>query len=412
MSMSDQSTQKNTTKPTWQRAEILLILLAVGSPLAFASWMTLLNNFAVDEVNFTGVEIGILQSLREIPGFLTFTVVFVLLAIKEQPFAIAALSLLGIGTAITGFFPTVYGLYFTTILMSIGFHYFESLHQSLSLQWLDKKIAPEALGRILAFSTFASLISFGVIYFSASVFELSLKTLYMMGGGSAVVIALICWICFPRMETKVEQHKHLVIKKDYWLFYALQFMSGARRQIFVVFAGFLMVERFDFDVPSMALLFLANGILTMFTAPYIGKLIGKWGERKILIIEYVGLILVFTGYAFVTAAWAGIALYILDHLFFSIAIALKTYFQKIADPADIASTSGVSFTISHIAAVVLPVAYGFLWVISPSAVFLSGAALAGVSLYLALLVPRHPSRNNVARANPFRSSRKDSIKEN
>ncbi|MBT4888525.1 MAG: MFS transporter [Rhodospirillales bacterium] len=392
-------------QPKWRRAEILLMLLAIASPLAFATWMTLLNNFAIDEVNFTAEEMGILQGLREIPGFLTFTVVFVLLVIKEQLFAIVSLCVLGIGTAITGFFPSIYGLYFTTVLMSIGFHYFESLHQSLSLQWLDKEIAPAALGRILAASSFASLVAFGMIYFASDVFMLSMKTVYILGGGSALAIALFCWINFPRMDTKVEQHTHLVLKKSYWLFYSLQFMSGARRQIFVVFAGFLMVERFDFEVSSMALLFLANGILTMITAPYIGKLIGKWGERKVLIIEYVGLILVFTGYAFVSVAWVGIALYILDHLFFSIAIALKTYFQKIADPADIASTSGVSFTISHIAAVILPPAYGFLWMISPAAVFLSGAALAGVSLYLAFLVPRHPSQDNVARSNPFKSSK-------
>jgi len=87
-------------------------------------------------------------------------------------------------------------------------------------------------------------------------------------------------------------------------------------------------------------------------------------------------------------------LYVLDHLFFALAIAIKTYFQKIADPADIASTAGVSFTISHIAAVVLPAAYGLLWLISPALVFLSGAAMAGVSLLLALNVPAHPAPGN------------------
>jgi predicted MFS family arabinose efflux permease len=391
-------------KKPWRRAEILLILLAIASPLGFATWMTLLNNFAIDEVGYTGVEIGILQSLREVPGFLTFTVVFVLLALREQTFVIVSLCLLGGGAAITGFFPTVYGLYFTTVLMSIGFHYFEAVHQSLSLQWLKKEEAPIVLGRIVAAASFASLITFSMIYFAIDVFGLTLKWVYVIGGGATLVIAIFCWLAFPRMPAGVEQHKHIVIRKRYWLYYALQFMSGARRQIFVVFAGFMMVERFDFDPAAMALLFLANGVLTMFTAPYIGRLIGRFGERKILIIEYIGLILVFTGYAFVTAVWAAVALYILDHLFFAMAIAMKTYFQKIADPADIASTAGVSLTISHIAAIVLPVGYGFLWVISPSAVFLTGAALAGGSLVLAMYVPRHPTRENVSRLSPFRSA--------
>lgn len=389
---------------SWRNARVLLYLLAIGSPMAFSTWMALINNFAVDEAAFTGVEMGFLQSLREIPGFLAFTVVFVLLLFREQTFAIVSLCIMGIGTAITGFFPTVYGLYFTTVLMSIGFHYFETLQQSLQLQWLDKVEAPRVLGRILAVGSFAGLVSFGMIYFGTDVFGLTMKGLYMIGGGVAVAISVIAWLVFPRIPAKIEQHKTLILRKRYWLYYALQFMSGARRQIFVVFAGFLMVEKFDFDPAAMALLFLANGVLTMITAPYIGKLIGRWGERKALSFEYIGLIGVFVAYAFVETAEVAIALYILDHLFFSVAIAMKTYFQKIADPQDIASTSGVVFTINHIAAIVLPAAYGFLWIISPSAVFLSGAVLAGVSLVLALLVPLVPTPDNVALIGPGRAA--------
>ena len=74
-----------------------------------------------------------------------------------------------------------------------------------------------------------------------------------------------------------------------------------------------------------------------------------------------------------------------------LAIALRTYFQKIADPADIAATAGVAFTINHIAAVVIPAAFGFLWLASPAAVFLAGAAMAAAALVLALNVPRHPA---------------------
>ena len=126
-------------------------------------------------------------------------------------------------------------------------------------------------------------------------------------------------------------------------------------------------------------------------APRIGRLIGRWGERRALIFEYLGLILVFGAYAFVENATLAAGLYVVDHLFFALAIAIKTYFQKIADPADIAATAGVSFTINHIAAVVIPAAFGFLWLVSPAAVFLSGAAMAAVSLALSFLVPHLPT---------------------
>ena len=107
----------------------LLILMSIAMPVAFNAWSAMLNNFVVEKAAFTGVEIGILQSLREVPGFLSFTLIFVLLIIKEQTFAVFSLSLLGLGVCMTGFFPTVYGLYFTTILMSTGFHYFEAVKQ-------------------------------------------------------------------------------------------------------------------------------------------------------------------------------------------------------------------------------------------------------------------------------------------
>ena len=98
-------------------------MMAISSALGFAVWRALLNNFAVERASFTGQEMGIMQSLREVPGFLSFTVVFLLLLVREQPLALISLLVLGIGTALTGFFPTALGLYCTTVLMSIGFHY-------------------------------------------------------------------------------------------------------------------------------------------------------------------------------------------------------------------------------------------------------------------------------------------------
>ena len=155
-----------------------------------------------------------------------------------------------------------------------------------------------------------------------------------------------------------------------------------------------MVEKFGYSVANIALLLLVNHAFNLLLAERIGAWIGRVGERHALTFEYAGLVLVFTAYAFVNHAGLAAALYILDHLFFALAIAIKTYFQKIADPADIASTAGVSFTINHIAAVVLPVALGVVWLQSPSAVFLIGAAFALGSLLLAQNVPWRPRAGN------------------
>ena len=379
---------------TWRREDILLLLMASAVPLSFATWQALLNNFAVERAAFTGVEMGILQSLREVPGFLAFAVVFLLLILREQVLAYLALLLLGLGTAVTGYFPSVVGLYATTVIMSLGYHYYETVQISLSLQWIDKARAPETLGRIIAAGSFASIVTFGLIWLAFDLAGLDFHWVYLLGGGLTMAIAVFAWIAFPRFEEKVRQHRHMVLRPRYWLYYLLTFMSGARRQIFIVFAGFLMVEKFGFTVGEITLLFLVNAVINVVMAPRIGRLIGRWGERRALIFEYLGLILVFGAYAFVENATLAAGLYVVDHLFFALAIAIKTYFQKIADPADIAATAGVSFTINHIAAVVIPAAFGFLWLVSPAAVFLSGAAMAAVSLVLSLLVPQLPSPGN------------------
>ena len=368
--------------------------MAAAMPLAFGTWQALLNNFAIEQANFTGVEIGILQSLREIPGFLAFAVVFILVLMREQTLAVVSLMLLGIGTAITGYFPSAVGLYATTVLMSTGFHYYETVNQSLQLQWFEKSNAAHNMGRMVAIGSFSSLIAFGLVWLMLDIFQISMETVYLVSGGATVTVAVFCWLAFPHFPQKVEQHKKIILRKRYWLFYALQFLSGARRQIFIVFAGFLMVEKFGFDASAISIIFFINGALNMVCAPRIGKLIGKWGERRSLTVEYIGLIIIFLGYAIVQNPWVAVGLYILDHLFFSMAIAMKTYFQKIADPKDMAPTAGVSFTINHIAAVVLPAVYGGLWIISPAAVFVTGAGLAVVSLVLSRFIPLQPEAGN------------------
>ncbi len=368
------------TRSAWQTPFVFLALSGIIVTLAFAGWMAMLNNFTVEKAGFTGAEIGMLQSLREIPGFLAFTAVFMLLAFREQTFALISLSLLTIGVAVTGFFPFEYGLYATTVLMSIGFHYYETINQSLSLQWFDKEEAPALLGKLLSIKSVASIVVYGFIWLAFSYFSMQYWHGYLILGGLGFLITLWLWLYMPRFEQKVTQHKHLVLRKRYSLYYLLTFLSGARRQIFVVFAGFMMVEKFGYSVADITLLYMLNHLLNIYIAPKIGAWIGVVGERKALTLEYIGLILVFTGYALVDNHYMAATLYVIDHLFFAMAIAIKTYFQKIADPADIASNAGVSFTINHIAAVFIPALFGLIWLYNPSYVFWAGAGIACCSL--------------------------------
>ena len=144
--------------------ENLLYLLSAAVPFSFVAWSALLNNFVVEVAQFDGEKIGMLQSIREIPGLLAFSIVFVLLIFRQQSAAYLSLFLLGFGTLITGFFPSTYGLYTTTLIMSIGFHYMETLHNSLSLQWIPKKNAPSFLGKLSSLRSFIGLGTLGAVY--------------------------------------------------------------------------------------------------------------------------------------------------------------------------------------------------------------------------------------------------------
>lgn len=380
--------------PRWRGPIGLLFLMAFGMPLAFATWQALLNNFVIDVAGFNGADIGTLHSIREIPGFLAVGVLVVLLFMREQVLGLVSMLLLGVATAVTAWFPTYGGIMLVTLFSSIGFHYYETVNQSLQLQWLPKKDAPRVLGLLLSAGSAATLLSYGGIVLFWTSFNLSFNTVYMVTGGATALVAIIALFAYPQFSAPHPQEKKMVLRKRYWLYYALQFLAGARRQIFVVFAGFMMVEHFGFKVHEITAIYMINLMINIVAAPAIGRLVGRYGERRALLIEYAGLIAIFLAYGgiywFGWGVGVAVALYILDHMFFALKLALKTYFQKIADPKDIAPTAAVAFTINHIAAVGLPVALGLLWLVSPAMVFVLAALLAGGSFLLALLIPRHP----------------------
>ena len=163
-------------------------------------------------------------------------------------------------------------------------------------------------------------------------------------------------------------------------------MAGARRQIFMAFAVFLLVKKIGFSVQDITLLFLINNVINFFINPLIGKFIIKYGERKLLSMEYFFLILIFISYAFVDSKLIVGVLYVLDHIFFNFSTTISTYFQKIAAPEDIASSAAVGFTINHIAAVVLSVIGGLLWMVDYKIPFLAGAFFSFISLCLVQLI--------------------------
>lgn len=371
-----------------------LIALTIASSVGLQTWRTLFDNFAVNVVGLDGGHIGMLQSIREIPGFLALLVVFVMLVLREHKISALSVITLGIGVLVTGLFPSYAGLIGTTLIMSLGFHYAETTFQSLTLQYFDQKTSPLVFGKLRSVGAGANVVIGIVIFILASV--LSYQNIYLALG---CVVAMIGFWGLTRNPTRtgtVPQHKKMIIRSRYWLFYFLTFMAGARRQIFVAFAVFLLVSRFDFSVQEITALFVVNNIINYFLAPLIGRAIVRFGERKVLSAEYFSLIFIFLAYTVADSKLIVAMLYVADHIFFNFAIAIRTFFQKISDPHDIAPSMAVGFTINHIGAVVFPVIGGLLWMVDYRIPFVIGSGFALISLVAVQLIPSQVKRANVA----------------
>ncbi|HDR03767.1 MAG TPA: MFS transporter [Candidatus Marinimicrobia bacterium] len=367
-----------------RRIRSMLIMLSMVSFMSHQMWRSVFNNFAVEVAGINAAQMGIIQSVREVPGFLALLVIFVIIFIQEQYLAFLSLALMGLGILLTGFFPDFGGLIFTVLMMSVGFHYFETVNQSLTLQHIPKSELPRFMGQVRSYGSLGDV--FGFLAVLILLLFLPYKYIYLIAGLLVIAAVAYGFWQYPLFMPKVVQRKKMVLRKRYWLYYLLTFLSGARRQIFTAFAVFLMVQKFAFSVKTITILFLINSIINMFWAPLIGRMLDYFGERVVISIEYTGLIFVFAGYAFTQSVLMVAALYIFDHLFFNMSIAIRTYFQKIADPADIAPTMAVGFTINHIAAVLIPVTGGLIWMIDYRYTFLMGALLALASLISAQFV--------------------------
>ena len=363
-----------------------LMVLTIASVVGLQAWMILFNNFAVEMAGLNGRQVGAVQSVREIPGFLALLAVFVMLIIREHRLGAIAIVLLGAGTAVTGFFPTYSGLLATTLLMSFGFHYYETVNQSLTLQYFSKNTSPLVFGRLRSLAAAATIITSLLIFVLGGM--TGYRIIYLFLGG--LVIAAGIWALFqdPTHTNLVPQRRKMILRRRYSLYYFLTFMAGARRQIFVAFSVFLLVKVFDFSVREVTILFVVNNVINYFISPLIGKAIVRFGERKVLSVEYAGLILVFLTYAFTTSKVIVVLMYLFDHVLFNFAIAIRTYFQKVGDPQDIAPSMAVGFTINHIAAVVIPVLGGLAWMVDYRIPFVVGAVMSAVSLCAVQKIPK------------------------
>lgn len=361
-----------------------LLILGVCASAGLQGWTAMFTNYAKEVVGVNGFQIGLSQGIREIPGFLSFASVYLLLILKEHRLSAWSVVLLGIGITITGIFTSFGGLLITTFIMSLGFHFFETTNKSLTVQYFNTTESPVVFARLRGYGALAN-IAVGFIIWALSFFLPYMYIFFILG----IFISLsgISMLFSDPVKHEIpHQHKKLVFKKKYWLFYILNFLAGTRRQIFTVFAIFLLVERYNLGLRIVTGIYVINYALTYLLNPQISKALNKYGERIVLSLESASLIVLFLGYAFINNVWVVVGLFILDSIFFNFSIGLNTYLQKTADPEDLGSSTAVGFTINHISAVIIPVFGGVLWMLNWRLPFLVGTGFALLSLYFTQMI--------------------------
>lgn len=374
-----------------RRLLVFIILSNFVLNFGFQVWQTLFNNFAVEELAAGPAAVGLIQAVREVPGLLGFVLAFLALYVSELRIMSLSIVLMGVGVVLSGQATGIPFLMFSTLLMSLGFHFFYPSSSAVVLMAIKKEDTPRMLGNLGSLGSLASVAGTGLVLLLAA--RAGYRNMFT-GVGILVIAGGLLLLAIRGHKGGLPTGRRVRLRRRYWLYYTLSFLLGSRRHIFTTFAVFLLVREYHVSVQTTALLFLVNSIINVVTLRLTGQWVGRLGERLAMTITFSSLALIFLGYAYVTALPALFGLFILDNIFFGFNVALPSYFQKIAvTPEEITSNLSVEQAIQHIAAIIVPLVGGTVWeLFGARAPFLFGVGivLAGLLLAQRIRIPAEP----------------------
>lgn len=348
--------------------------------LAMGIYQTIFFNFIGQDLGISPNELGLLETVREIPGLLTAGIAALVMTVAEPLVGAVALLMLGVGFVNYFHIGGIPSLILFSLVASVGFHMWMPISSTLALRLSRVTEQGSRLGRLRAVSAVANLSGIGFVALVAG--ASGLRPLFVVAGVLAIAGALL--VLRVRGVPRTKRPPRILVRRAYWLYYALTFLDGARRHIFMTFALFLLVRDYGSSVQTIAILSFINGVVSIAAVYQFGRLIDRFGERRILMVAYGALALIFVGYAAIPVLAVLFVLYVLDNLFFSADTGVTTYLGKIVvDPADIRPSLVTGMTVNHIAAVIIPITGGILWEAYGHWVpFVAGAILALASLAL------------------------------
>jgi predicted MFS family arabinose efflux permease len=347
----------------------LLLFATLFFGAASGIFMATLNNYLSDVHNLNAAARGWLEFPRELPGFLiTFVAAAMLAFAREAKMAAVAMLFTGVGALGLGLVAdsTVLLVVFICI-WSMGDHIVFAVEGTLGLQLAQDGSEGRRLGQLGGARNLGVILGIVPIYFLAQKYGDRYDLFYIF----AAACALAAGVCFYKMGVNLDKpaSRRFVYKKKYGIFYAISALFGVRKQIFLAFGGWVLVQVHGVQVSTIAVLYFIAAVLGVVLRPLLGDVIDWLGERKVLAADEIFLIIVCLVYAFAGdilpkpyCVYLLFGAYIFDSVLFALRIARTTYLKKIADdPSDITPTISLGVTIDHSVAMTLPILSGYVW---------------------------------------------------
>ncbi len=348
---------------------------------------------------------GALETPRELPGFLQVVLVGLVAGMPKGRSVSICFAAGVVSFVVLAFAGSSFAVFISAmILWSTGMHLYVPLRDALAMEVGGDRRRGWVLGTVGAWRSAGLMIGTAMVWLlmraaGTGYQPAYLATAALLLAGTAISLTI------PRVDGdrpagagRMGLRERFVLRRGYWLYYVLAVLFGARKQIFLTFAPWLLVSRFGQRAPDLALAMGAAALLGLFSKPLFGNLIDRHGERTVLTAESSLVFLLCLGYAFAPSLLARgaalavlYALYVLDELLFSLSMARTTYLTRIAGcPADIVPTLGLGGTLDHAVSMLVPVGAGLLWVFAgPWSVFVLAALVALANLYFVRMMQPH-----------------------
>lgn len=364
--------------------------------VGFGMYSACAPNFATDIIRIKPMGIGEVEAVRELPGFLCVFVAALTMRIVEPILGAIAVTLMAIGI---GAYATVMGvpsLLVWSFVWSLGMHAWMPLSSSLTLNLSDATSKGKRMGQTAGFGSIGTVLGMLAVRVASQGNDHPARHFYQIAfciAAAVIAVGAVMLVTLRRDIGHMDKPR-LVWKPKFRRYYLLSMLEGGRKQVFFTFAPYTLTKIYHAPLRVMSLLMVINGIVTFIGAPMVGRLIDKIHERKIMLTSYSLLILVFALYGTVHLAphatgmsvlWVFpilCGLYCVDNLLYLSTMCLTTYVQRIAGPEDLMPTLSMGVTMNHIAAVLVPLIGGYLWMrFSYPVMFFAGGVVVVLSIF-------------------------------